>query len=539
MEKSKQLLLLLLFIVPVYGSLAQDNFYFVTFKDKINNGFSVTQPSAFLSQKAIERRNKQGIAIIEQDLPISNTYKTSIINKGIEVFESSKWFNGVIIKSTQAEVDQLKNEIFVDAITYLAPNNYAGRMKLVDELLKEEDSPSDSLFQNQILATNKMHWAGYYGEGITIAVLDGGFRGVNTAAPFSHLFANGQVLYSYDFVSKSSNVYQYSSHGTKALSLMAAEIANSYQGIAPNANYLLFVTENVPTEYRIEEYYWLMGAERADSAGADVLSTSLGYSTFDDPSMNYSQYDMNGITTVVARAANIASEKGMVVVASAGNEGNNLWGTIVSPSDIVNGLSVGSIQTDYQRSSFSSFGPSSDGRIKPDVVALGSMPYLISETGVITQSSGTSFSCPQVAALVAGIWQAYPQFSNLEIINAIRMSADNVVAPNNEVGYGIPSYTAIINYLKSIDPTTQPVLVYPNPITNGDLLTIKVSDPSKSASVEMELYETSGKKIATNVYSVSWSDNEAHVELNYLPQGLYFLKVLFDSSSEEFRIVKL
>ncbi len=538
MAKSKILVLGVLLITLNQGLFAQDNYYFVAFKDKLNNGFSISDPNAFLSQKAIDRRTNQGIAIQEQDLPISSSYKELVINEGIEVFESSKWFNGVIIRSTTQDAEQLKNLPFVSSTTYLAPQNYAGRLSGNDNLLEEYDFPTDTLFQSEILNVAEMHSQGFYGNGMTIAVLDGGFTSVNSNPAFSHLYAANQVLYAYDFISKTSDVYQYSDHGTKVLSFMAAELENTYQGIAPKANYLLFVTENIPSEYRIEEYYWLIGAERADSAGVDVINTSLGYFTFDDASMNYTQDDMDGNTTVVVKAAHIASEKGIIVVTSAGNEGSRAWGTISSPADMINGLAVGSIRSDYLISSFSSNGPSADGRIKPDVVALGTAAYLIDRNGNISQGSGTSFSAPQVAALVAGVWQAYPEFTNLKVIEAIRMSASNVSNPDAEIGYGIPSFVAINNYLAAI-LSQNPVLVYPNPLASNELLKVKIVNPSEVNLVQLELYETSGKKISTDSYSVSWNDNIANIELAHLRQGLYFLKVIFDSNSEAFRIVKL
>lgn len=528
MVKSKIILIgAILLLIAASDLWAQDNYYFVAFEDKLNNGFSVNQPNEFLSQKAIERRSKQGIIIQEQDLPITLSYKTSIENQGVEVFESSKWFNGVIIRANSQEAEQLKSLSFVSNTTYLAPQNYSGRSGANADLLVA-NFYSDSLFQNEILNVAEMHAEGFYGNGMTIAVLDGGFRNVNSVSPFSHLYTNNQILYTYDFVSKSSDVYQYSAHGTKVLSLMAAEIENTYQGVAPRANYMLFVTENVPSEYRIEEYYWLIGAERADSAGVDVISTSLGYSTFDDPSMNYVQNDMDGSTTVVVKAAHIASEKGIIVVTSAGNEGNKAWVNITSPADMINGLAVGSIQSDYMISSFSSRGPSADGRIKPDVVALGSSAYLIDDSGNITIGSGTSFAAPQIGALAAGVWQAFPEFSYIQVIDAIRMSASNVTSPDSEYGYGIPSFTAIKNYLDAIS-STEAVEVYPNPVSNN-LLKVKFVDPGKVNSGLIKLYDTSGKLLSEDLYSISWSNNIAYVELRNLTQGLYFLKVIYYSN---------
>ncbi len=542
MAKSKYIftsLLIISLIISSYSKLlAQDNYYFVSFKDKVGNGFTIEQPEEFLSTKAIDRRIQQGISIYEQDLPITASYKTTISNQGVEVFEASKWFNGLIIKSTASEAEQLKNLLFVASTTYLAPQNYAGRRSDTQNELDVDDSPTDTLFQNEILNVKQMHGQNYLGNGITIAVLDAGFRNVNSLAAFNHLFTKSKLKFAYDFISKTSDVYQYSSHGTKVLSFMTAQIPDSYRGIAPEANYMLFVTENIPSEYRIEEYYWLMAAEKADSAGVNIISTSLGYNTFDDPQMNYTQEDMDGNTTVVAKAAHIASEKGIVVIASAGNEGNKAWGIITSPADLQNGLAVGSIQTDYAHSSFSSNGPSADGRIKPDVVAMGSNAYLVNENGAVSRGSGTSFSAPQVAALIAGIWQAYPNFSAFNLVEAVRNSASNAIAPDMEIGYGIPSFIAITNYLQSTS-TLEQVQVYPNPVAPTEMLQVKIVNPSKVDQVQIELFESTGKKIASNLYVVSWSNNIARIELQYLRQGLYFLKVSFDSNSEAFRIVKL
>lgn len=538
MVKSRVVIVCVLLAISLQYAFAQDNYYFVSFTNKLGNGFSVDQPEAYLSQRAIERRTKQGIFIEEQDLPISSSYRQSIANSGVEIFESSKWLNGIIVKATQAEADQFKSESFVEDVEYLAPVNYSGRSKNEKKLTKVNEAASDSIFQNQILGIAEMHNEGFYGQGMLVALMDGGYYGMDSAEPFDHLYSNNQVAYTYDFISKTSNVYQYSSHGTQVLSLMAAEKDNLYQGIIPEASFMLFVTENVPTEYRIEEYYWLIAAERADSAGVDVISTSVGYNTFDDPSMNYSKQDLDGITSVVSRAAHIASEKGIVVVSSAGNEGVTSWGTINFPSDIINGLAVGSIQTDYGLSIFSSSGPSADGRVKPDVVAMGSNIFVINSTGNVAINNGTSFSAPQVAGLAAGVWEAYPSMSYLDVLNAIRMSADNAASPDNDFGYGIPSFIAIKNYASSIE-VHEPVLVYPNPIVNGELLTVKVVDPTKSDKIKLELFEASGKQLTAVTFGVSWRDNEAVVELKHLPQGLYFLKVLFESESEEFRIVKL
>ena len=542
LAKSSFSILLFLLLLFAQTILAQDNYYFVSFENKEGNGFNINQPEAFLSTKAINRRLNQGIDIYEQDLPITPSYKTTISNQGAEVFESSKWFNGIIIKSTAIEAEQLKNLSFVASITYLAPQNYAGRRSSNQEELAVSDATTDTLFQNEILNVKEMHSQGYLGQGIRIAVLDGGFRNVDNLSAFGHLYSQSKLDYTYDFVSKTSNVYQYSDHGTKVLSLMTGKILSSYQGVAPEANYMFFVTENVPSEYRIEEYYWLIAAERADSAGVDLINTSLGYSTFDDPQMNYTQEEMDGNTTVVAKAAHIASEKGIIVVASAGNEGNKAWSIITSPADIKDGLAVGSIQTDYGRSGFSSLGPSANGQIKPDVVAMGSSAFLINESGAIIRGSGTSFSAPQVAGLMAGIWQAYPDFSAIELLDAVRMSSSNATTPDNEIGYGIPSFIAINNYLESVSDT-EPIMVYPNPIMPSELLKIKIANPSKVNQAQFELYEPSGKKLSGNLFTVSWSNNIASIELQHLSQGLYFLNVLYelDNKPEAYkvRIIKL
>ncbi len=510
---------------------AQTQYYFVAFADKEGNGYSLQAPEAFLSQQAITRRASQNITLIEQDLPVTASYVNQLALMGAKVFETSKWFNGVIIKSTQLLAEQLKQLSFVSDVVYLAPQNYAGRRAQKQDLTDTSQAPTDSLFQNKILGADAMHEQGFFGQGVRVAVFDGGFRKVNSIAAFAKLYNDNRVVYTYDFVSKSSDVYQYSDHGTKVLSLMAADLTYSYQGIAPGAEYMLMVTENVPSEYRIEEYYWLIAAERADSAGVDIISSSLGYNTFDDPAMNYLPEDMDGSTTIVTRAAQIASEKGMVVVNSAGNSGNTAWQIITAPADMHQGLAVGSIQANYAVSSFSSRGPTADNRIKPDVVALGSQAYLLSEQGTVTVGSGTSFSCPQVAALMAGVWQAYPELPALQLVEATRVTASNAALPDNDMGYGIPGFEAIKNYIEAINGI-ESVQVYPNPVTNKSALNIKFVNPAKTNQADVKLYDATGKLIVARNYAITWGQNQATLNLSSLTKGIYFLKIVFNDNSQ-------
>lgn len=518
---------------------AQTNSYVVFFTDKNNSPFDVAQPQEFLSSRAISRRIAQQIPVIEEDLPVNPGYLSGLGSTGVDVLFSSKWFNAAIINSTPLEAENLKLLTYVSDVEYVAPGTGGGRSKNDEKFKKTKVSGSDSLFQNDILDIPEMHADGFKGEGIIIGVLDGGFSGTDNIEAFQKLRDEGRIAYAYNFIGRSQNVYQYTDHGTKVLSLMAADWPRkSYIGVAPNASYALIVTENSQSEYRVEEYYWAVGAERADSLGVDVLTTSLGYNLFDDPSMNYQPNELDGKTAVITRASQIAAEKGIVFLTSAGNEGMKPWQTITFPADVIDGLAVGSIQPNYSKSIFSSIGPSWDGRVKPDVVAQGSGAFLVSGSGTLLTGSGTSFSAPQVAGLVAGIWQAYPTLTSQEILTTIRGSSDLYDNPNIELGYGVPSYQAMRNFIES-ENQTNAFAVYPNPVLEDGQLKIRVKDPVADNEVNVRLLDSNGKLILESSVPFSWRINEYILEMTTLPAGLYLVNLRSKDKIEKLKIVKI
>jgi serine protease AprX len=529
------------FLVSSAIARAQAFNYFVTFTDKNGSPYSVDQPAEFLSERAISRRVNQQIPVITEDLPVTPAYITGIAAVGsTSVRESSKWFNGVLIQAISSDAEAIKLLPYVGSVEFIAPENVGGRVTkefVVDSLSLFD---SDTLFQFEILGIPEMRADGYIGENKLIAVMDGGFSGMNTIPAFTTLFNDNRIILTYDFIARTSDVYKYHDHGTNVMSLLAAEQTTpDFVGVVPNADYILFVTEDVDNEYRLEEYRWLVAAEKADSAGTDVISSSLGYAIFDDPSMDYSASDLDGLTSVITRAAQKASTKGMLVVTSSGNLGSyNPWATVLFPADIIDGLAVGSINSNFTQSGFSPDGPTADGRLKPDVVAYGSSTFLINEVGNIVNKSGTSFSAPQVAGLAAGVWQAYPDISSAELLHAIRMSSSNSSQPDNSIGYGVPNYRALINFLEAEESESW-FTVYPNPVIGEGYLKIKVFDPVSNTNVKIKIFDTLGNRLGEDDLIISWQNNEYFLNMATLRAGIYILNLQTNSNFSQVKISKL
>lgn len=487
------------------------------------------------------RRTNQQISVIIEDLPVNPAYLQGLEAVGaVSVRETSKWFNGALIQAISADAEAIKLLSYVSSVEFVAPGSVGGRISKPFEVDSLSVFESDTLFQFDILGITEMRADGFIGENMLITVMDAGFKAMTVVQGFTTLFNENRVLLTYDFISRTSDVYQYSDHGTEVMSLLAAEQTNpEYVGVVPNASYLLFITEDISVEYRLEEYRWLIAAEKADSAGTDVISSSLGYAIFDDPSMDYIATDLDGLTSVITRAAQKASEKGILVVTSAGNLGfGNPWSTVLFPADIINGLAVGSVNSDYSQSVFSPDGPTADGRIKPDVVASGSGTYVINKTGNIVNKSGTSFAAPAVAGLATGVWQAYPNISVAELLNAIRMSASMSSQPNNMFGYGVPHYRAVRNFLDAGQAGNW-YTVYPNPVGENGYLKIKVFDPTSDNNVKIKLFDTLGKQLSDDNLNITWQNNEYFLELLSLPKGIYILNLQSDSNFSKVKILKL
>jgi hypothetical protein len=379
-----------------------------------------------------------------------------------------------------------------------------------------QSSSSNSLLfdKGEVLELNQMNDNGYKGEGVRLAIFDSGFDGVDTINAFNHLFANNRIVYTYDLVSKTNQVFYDHDHGTAILSVLAASSSN-YIGFVPNASYYLFRTEIAATESLIEEFNWLKAAELADSLGVDIVQSSLGYTTFDSPIFNHNYMQLDGKTTMIVQAAELLWSKGVLVVSSAGNDGGNSWKYISTPADGANVIAVGAIDTNLKRAFFSSVGPSADGRIKPDVMAPGTNFPVYSANGSIKYTGGTSLSAPMITALVVGLKQKFPSMTNQEIKSLLIASASQALNPDNEMGYGIPNYNRFVRFEQN------EISLYPNPSQENQDIQVVSKDPLLSVQIINEIgstvyvYENSN----TEVYTLTLSRNE------FKAQGIFFVRI--------------
>ena len=528
MVASRLIFLLLAFPLSLF---CQDR-YFVSFKDKVNTPYSISNPLQFLSQKSIDRRAKENFIVNTEDLPVDPAYVVQVKTTGASVFFHSRWFNGVLIQADASIASAVLALPFVAKVELVAPGTklIGGRRKSIDKSEGVAASPIKNQWQNEMIGLDKMQTAGYRGEGIDVAVFDDGFNGVDTLSSFKSIFQEGRVKSAFDFVHNSKDVYSVYDHGTKVLSIIAGNIPGTFLGGATKANFFLYRTEDNASEYRIEEYNWLFAAERADSAGVDVINSSLGYNTFDDPTMNYTNKDLNGKTSVVSRAAVKAIERGIVVVVSAGNEGDKSWKYIDVPADAEGVIACGAVNNLGFRSLFSSFGPSADGRVKPDVCAMGEGDAVITSSGEIAYWNGTSFASPLIASLVIGLRQAIPQASAKEIYQRVIHSATQINKPDDELGYGIPNFMLAQNLSDDIQ-------LYPNPIRDG-VLKILFNYPH-DLSFGVTIFNSTGQKVFEFSGAVNGNNNPYLVDLSALTVGLYLVKVQMPTSAKVTRIVKI
>lgn len=519
------------------GSLLAQDRYMVFFMDKANTNFSTSSPLEFLSQRALDRREKHGVSVTEEDLPVNSSYVQELNATGAQVYFTSKWMNAALVEMLPTLEPTVLGLPSVESIEYVAPGSKLSFTEDVFSIAETFTVPStvaaSTDVQVQMIGADRLHSDGFDGDGILIAVFDGGFTGVNMNSPFQQIHDEGRILATLDFVENTGNPYQYSDHGTQVLSCIAgvySDGATTFIGTAPNADFILAVTEDVATEYRIEEYNWLLAAEYADSAGVDVINCSLGYTTFDDADMDYTYEGMDGETTVITRAASLASSKGMLVVNAAGNSGTSSWHYIGAPADSPSVLAVGAVGADEVMASFSSFGPSFDGRTKPDISAMGLLTTVVNAPGNIVLSNGTSFSSPLVAGLAASLWQAYPDLTNVELMNLIKNSGNQADAPDNELGYGIPNYLTIIEAPLGTSGEFGSFKVYPNPMQWS--LTIESLEKTE---ISYQLENIEGKVVAKGVMKTS----ETQVEIDpSLESGIYFLQLRSGSNIETIKLLK-
>jgi len=520
---------------------AQSNRYMVFFTDKLNSEFSVTNPLAFLSQKSVDRKAAHSVVIDEDDLPVNQIYVDSIESLAATVFFTSRWMNAALVQTDSATAIQIGQFKHVDSIWYVAPGSKLTKEYLSYDLpetfLPANNTNASSEVQLEMLNVGAMHEDGFKGEGILIAVLDGGFMGANLYEPLRHVFEDNHLIAVKDFTSNGGDPFLYSGHGTSVLSTIAS-YDDHLKGTAPEADFILCVTEDVSNEYRIEEFNWLLAAEFADSIGADIISSSLGYSTFTDADMDYEYSDMNGETTIITKASNLAMKKGMLVVTSAGNEGDTNWKYITAPGDGIDNLTIGSIQSNYERSNFSSYGPSADGRIKPDLVALGTGTTVLNAFGKIQKANGTSFSGPLVAGFAAGIWQANPFLSNVELAQFIRSMASQHDDPDNVFGYGIPFFVSTDSNVLSLGELSSDIInVYPNPIT-GNKIYLETNGNAKIYPLKLSIVDLRGVLLYQTIISKAPINEKIEIDFSMSQEGIYLLQLRCNKFYKQVKLFK-
>jgi serine protease AprX len=441
---------------------AQPTRFLVKFKHKGGTPFTIANPSAYLSQRAIERRSKYGIAIDSTDLPVNPSFVSQIAAvPGVVVLNVSKWLNQISIDTigVNTAISTINAMPFVESVSVLAARHSNGNeRRQPDKFLREEQLVSSEVVQQRTTQAAAdyfnygtssfneinlhkgqfLHNIGLRGQGMQIAMLDGGFFNYQTLDAMDSIVANNQVLGTWDFVSGNSNVNDDHPHGMQCLSTIAANIPGVFIGKAPKASFYLYRTEDTGSEYPIEEHNMVCGMEKADSTGADIISASLGYFTFDDPSLNYTYADMNGNTTISVKGADLAAKKGILFFNAAGNEGNGAWRFIITPSDGDSVVAVGAVSTSGTPGAFTSLGPSSDAQVKPDVASVGVAARVQATNNTVGSSNGTSFACPNMAGLITCLWQGFPEVNNMRIVRALREAGSRFTNPNDTIGYGIP-----------------------------------------------------------------------------------------------------
>ena len=423
---------------------AEKNYkYRVSLKDKAGSAYTIDKPQEFLSERALERRNRQQLPIDETDLPVSQKYVNELLGTGARLVTSSRWNNTVVLEvSDTLLMDQVSQMPFVTGVKKVwtqpdsIPARNAERKKEVkNDIKKTGGYYGRALRQIAIHGGDSLHAAGFAGKGMHIAVIDAGFYNADEIKFFKKM----DLLGTRDFVNPASDIYAENGHGMMVLSCMAANAKDAFVGTAPEASFWLLRSEDADTEQPVEEDYWAAAIEFADSVGVDVVNTSLGYHAFDEGYGGYRYRDLDGHTSMMSHSASMAADKGVIVVCSAGNSGRKAWKKMTPPGDSENVLTVGAINYDLENADFSSIGHTSDGRIKPDVMAIGVSSVVSSGSGKVSQGNGTSFASPIMCGVVACFWQACPWLTAKEVIKAVQQAGDRVDFPDNIYGYGVPN----------------------------------------------------------------------------------------------------
>lgn len=534
------LLFLPLFVQAQHGSVYK---YWVTFADKHGSPYTLETPSEYLGPRALERRQNQSIALDSLDLPVSPVYIQRLESLGFRVQNRSKWLNGVVLFSADSARAAL-----LDTLPFVTSYDLfdCGTASLPEVQLADggnERLPAlydtaysllyygAGLFQIDQLQGRSLHYAGYEGQGLIIGVCDGGFPGVDSIMLFDTMRNEGRLLATRDFVWDGGNVYSVHSHGTSVLSNLASYIPGLYVGTAPKASYVLCRTENTFTETPLEMINWVSAAEYLDSLGADIITTSLGYYVFDDSARHY---PLDGHSAPISEGADIAVSRGMLVVNAAGNNGASNPPYLNAPADVESVLTVGAVDFMGMVTSFSSPGPTDDGRIKPDVMAMGQDVLVSGTQGYIHSSSGTSFATPILAGMMACLWQRFPAWTPQQLCDSVRAWGNHADSVDNYYGYGIPDFSRALGYapapvaIDEVSPEASAFMVYPNP--SHGLVTVRLQAPTVEAALIVS--DITGRLLQQHTL------NAQHAALNLqLPAGLYSLTLTTPTATSTQRLI--
>jgi len=536
---------------------ADSYYFFVQFKDKNDTPYSLDNPAAYLSSRSIQRRSEQQIAIDSTDLPVNTSYISQVINQGVSFHSASKWMNGITVLTADSSLmGSIRPLSFVQEVSYTGkiltaqpvPARYTKRINPEDEQEFEHDvEPVYELkygyaaAQLNQLNGKALHDAGYTGKNILIGVLDAGFRNVDTNPAFDSLRIQNRLSGIKSIIDPSVNVYQEDTHGANVLSIMAGNLPGQFVGVAPHASYWLIQTEYVPTEYMFEVDFWVRGLEFADSLGVDVVNSSLGYTQFDDASMNFTYADMNGQVSRASRAAYLASRKGIIVCTSAGNDGDKTWKYISSPADADGILTVGAVNSSGTIAAFSSFGPTADSRIKPEVCATGWGTTLVDlNSNLVFNGNGTSYSSPIIAGLTACYLQyckeQLPQSYSVDLIRQhIINSTDRFSSPDSQYGYGIPDFQQVL-YQTATNNRFELQAEFPVKLKylaeTGEISIIK-QPTFENQALFLQIITPTGKIIHQQLLA----DMVDAVNISHLPAGFYLAQISYQGYSQVSKIL--
>jgi serine protease AprX len=541
----RPVLLSILFFLAGEISLAQSSNtrYWVAFTDKNASPYSVGNPQQFLSQRAINRRALHGYPVTTQDLPVNPSYVTQVKATGAVLVSRSRWFNGVIVRITNpSQLTAINALPFVQStksVALIRPQPlYVGPRENPPVMAKQASPQAVDRFDygqgyGQINQLNGicLHNQYFDGAGMQIAELDNGFMNANNISAFDSLFMQNRMIGKFNFFKgDTSETYTLGGHGTSVLSCMAAFKPGTFIGTAPYASYYLLRSEVDTCEQIIEEYSWVSAVEYADSAGADIATSSLGYIGFDDATQDHTWADLDGKTSIASRSATLAARRGMIVCVAAGNAGTSGWRKITIPSDADSILCVGAVDNGGSYAAFSSQGYSADGRVKPDVMAQGLGTTVISTGGTEITSNGTSFATPVLAGMVACLWQANPTKKNMEVIAAIRQSASQYASPDSLMGYGIPDFCLANQILKSTGGLADNVELQ---FTGNGLTVSGLND----CTLSVDLYDVTGRLLESASASVRYGQRTTISLAAYdaAPAGVYLVKITSDKGYKSAR----